>query len=158
MDRVCAEGIRFDKYYTSDAPCQPSRAALISGMFGFRNGSVGHGGTAAERRVNGLERGFRNLLDQGNFHNIFRKAGMHTASISSFPERHSMWWFNAGLNETYNVGGMGHESGEEVLPAAIDWLDRRGAQDDWYLHVHLWDPHTPYRAPVGLENHLKKNQ
>ena len=43
FDKVCKEGVRFDNYYTSDAPCLPSRAALISGVFGFRNGPVGHG-------------------------------------------------------------------------------------------------------------------
>ncbi|MGL1891305.1 MAG: sulfatase [Spirochaetaceae bacterium] len=150
MDKICEEGIRFNNYYTSDAPCLPSRAALISGMHGFRNGAVGHGGTAADRRLVGKERGFKDYRDEGNFHNIFRKAGMHTASISTFPERHSMWWFNGGLNETYNVGKCGMESGEEVIPVALDWLDRKGLEDDWYLHVHLWDPHTPYRAPESF--------
>ena len=32
MDQVCREGIRFDQYYCSDAPCLPSRASLVSGM------------------------------------------------------------------------------------------------------------------------------
>ena len=107
LDKVCRQGVRFDNYYTSDAPCLPSRASLISGMFGFRNGAVGHGGTAAERRVRGDERGFGYIKDEGCFHQIFRKAGMHTASISTFPERHSIWWFNAGLNECHNVGKRG---------------------------------------------------
>lgn len=150
MDTVCADGMRFDNYFTPDAPCLPSRAALISGLYGFNNGAVGHGGTAADRRLSGADRDFRDYLDTGNFHNIFRKAGMHTASISTFPERHSMWWFNSGLNECYNVGKGGMESGEEVLPVALDWLDRKGLDDDWYLHFHIWDPHTPYRAPAEL--------
>ena len=140
IDRVCKDGIRFDQYYCSDAPCLPSRAALLSGMFGIRNGAVGHGGTAADR------------LDQNNFHNIFRRAGLHTASISTFPERHSSWWFCAGFNECYNVGKQGLESGEEVLPIALDWLERNGKQDNWFLHVHFWDPHTPYRAPKNFGN------
>ena len=46
FDKVAEEGVRFDEYYCSDAPCLPSRAALISGMFGIHNGAVGHGGTA----------------------------------------------------------------------------------------------------------------
>ena len=53
MDRVAAEGMRFDRVYCSDAPCLPSRAALISGQFGIHNGAVGHGGTAADRRLTG---------------------------------------------------------------------------------------------------------
>lgn len=150
MDQIAEEGVRFNRYFTSDAPCLPSRAALTSGMFGFRNGAVGHGGTAADRRLTGKDRDFQDYMDQGCFHHIFRSAGMHTSSISSFPERHSAWWFNAGLNETYNVGQSGMESGEEVIPIALDWLDRKGAEDDWYLHIHLWDPHTPYRAPADF--------
>ena len=152
MDRVCAEGIRFDEYYCSDAPCLPSRASLVSGMFGIRNGAVGHGGTAADRRLTGPARDFTDIVDDNCFHSIFRRAGMHTASVSTFPERHSSWWFNAGFNECYNVGGRGGESGEEVLPVALDWLRRNEGRDNWFLHVHFWDPHTPYRAPESFGN------
>ena len=81
LDRVCAEGIRFDRYYCSDAPCLPSRAALVSGMFGIRNGAVGHGDTAGDRRLTGKGRGFRDAVDDNNFHNIFRRAGLYTASV-----------------------------------------------------------------------------
>lgn len=150
IDRICGDGIRFDNYYCSDAPCLPSRASLVSGMFGIRNGAVGHGGTAADRRCTGYDRDFTDVLDENNFHNIFRRAGLHTASISTFAERHSSWWFDAGFNECYNVGGRGGESGEKVLPVALDWLKRNKDRDNWYLHVHFWDPHTPYRAPLDF--------
>lgn len=152
MDAVASQGVCFDQYYCSDAPCLPSRAALISGMFGIRNGAVGHGGTAADRRLTGPVRDFQDPVDQWNFNNIFRRAGMHTVSVSTFPERHSSWWFNAGLNECYNVGGCGSESGEKVLPVALDWLERNKDRDNWFLHVHFWDPHTPYRAPFDFPN------
>lgn len=152
MDRVCGEGVRFDHYYCSDAPCLPSRAALVSGMFGIRNGAVGHGGTAADRRFTGPRRSFTDVLDENNFHNIFRRAGMHTASVSTFAERHSSWWFDAGFNECYNVGSRGMESGEKVLPVALDWLRRNRDRDNWFLHIHFWDPHTPYRAPAEFGN------
>lgn len=157
MDAVAARGIRFDNYYCSDAPCLPSRAALITGMFGIRNGAVGHGGTAADKCLTGASRGFRDAVDENNLINIFRKAGMHTASISTFAERHSSWWFHAGFNETYNVGKGGMESGEEVLPVALDWIERNGGRDNWFLHMHLWDPHTPYRAPESFGNPFKND-
>ncbi len=150
FDAVAAEGVRFDRYYCSDAPCLPARAALISGMFGIHNGAVAHGGSGADKRYMGEPRRFKDEHDENNFNNIFRKAGMYTASISSFPERHSAWWFNAGFNEMHNVGKSGNESGEELTPIALDWLDRNKDRDDWFLHVHLWDPHTPYRAPQEL--------
>ena len=152
MDKVAADGTIFTNYYCSDAPCLPSRAALISGMFGIRNGAIGHGGTAADMMLYGAGRDFRSQNDDDNFVNVFRRAGMKTASVSTFPERHSSWWFNAGFNETYNVGQHGLESGEKVLPVALDWLDRNMTDDNWFLHVHFWDPHTPYRAPESFGN------
>jgi arylsulfatase A-like enzyme len=116
-------------------------------MYGIRHGAVGHGGTAADRTLTGAERSFTDRVDRNNLFFQFRNAGMKTASVSTFGERHSSYWFNAGFNEIYNVGKGGGESGEEVLPYALDWLDRNGKDDNWFLHVHFWDPHTPYRAP-----------
>ena len=153
MDGVA--DIKFTNYYCSDAPCLPSRASLISGMPGIRHGAVGHGGTAADRRLTGESREFRDIVDLNNFNFIFKKAGMKTVSVSSFPERHSSWWFNAGLDEIYNIGGRGMESGEKVLPLAMDWLERHGEEDNWFLHVHFWDPHTPYRAPAEFGEPFK---
>jgi arylsulfatase A-like enzyme len=37
-----------------------------------------------------------------------------------------------------------------VYSIAADWLQRRGQEEDWFLHVHMWDPHTPYRAPAEM--------
>ncbi|MCL2017136.1 MAG: sulfatase-like hydrolase/transferase [Defluviitaleaceae bacterium] len=152
LDKVAKEGVIFENYYCSDAPCLPSRSALVSGKFGIRNGVVGHGGTAADRPLTGAKRDFQDLDERNNLFYQFRKAGLYTASISTFAERHSAWWFNAGFNETYNEGSGGMESGEVILPTALDWLNRNSDKKDWFLHLHLWDPHTPYRAPAEFGN------
>ena len=152
MDRIAAEGIRFDNYYTCNAPCLPSRAALATGMYGIHTGVVGHGGTAADMRLEGIYRGFQDTWAQNNLFHIFRRAGMHTVSVSSFAERHSAFWFYAGFHEMYNVGKCGMESAEEVTPLAYNWLQSHAAEDNWFLHFHLWDPHTPYRAPAAFGN------
>lgn len=152
IDQIAKEGTLFQNYYCSDAPCLPSRASLVTGMFGIRNGAVGHGGTAAEKHLLGSERRFCDRTDTENLHNIFRRAGMHTVSVSTFAERHSSWWFHAGFHETYNVGGAGQELGEEVCDVAMDWLRRNENREDWFMHVHFWDPHTPYRTPADFKN------
>ena len=152
LDKVAAEGMVFENYYCSDAPCLPSRAALVTGRFGIHTGMVGHGGTAADKRLTGPIRDFVDQEDRSFLHYQFRNAGMYAASISTFPERHSSWWYNAGFNEMHNVGDGGMESGEKVLPVALDWLTRNKGRDNWYLHLHLWDPHTPYRAPESFGN------
>jgi len=155
LDKVAEEAVIFDNYFCSDAPCLPSRSALLFGRFGIHTGIVGHGGTAADKRLTGIGRSFTDTDERDNLFYLFRKAGMYTASISSFPERHSAWWFNGGFNEMHNVGEGGMESGETVLPIALDWLSRNKNKDEWFLHLHLWDPHTPYRAPAEFGNPFK---
>lgn len=152
IDRIASEGMRFENYYCSDAPCLPSRAALVSGQFGIHTGIVGHGGTTADMHLEGPQRGFSTRYSAGNLWSLCRKAGLRTVSVSPFAERHSAWWFNAGFNETINTGRRGGESAEEITPPALDWLDHNASSDNWLLHVNYWDPHTPYRAPDSFGN------
>lgn len=152
IDQVAQDGVRFTDYYCSDAPCLPSRAALVTGRFGIHTGCVGHGGHYAEMRWEGQERGMADFNGRYNLPAVMRRAGMKTASISSFPDRHGAWWFNGGFDETYNIGKRGLEPAHEVLPVALDWLDRKKDTENWFLHVHVWDPHIPYRTPLSYGN------
>ncbi len=153
IDALAADGVRFADVYASDVPCLPSRTALATGMFGIRNGVVNHGGLAADLRPEGVGREFIGRFARGSWPAVFFAAGWHTASISSFPFRHSASWWNHGFMEAMNLmRGFGGERADEVLPGALDWLDRRGRADEWFLHVHLWDPHTPYNTPDEYGN------
>ena len=152
IDRIAAEGLRCENYYASDAPCLPSRAALFMGRFGIHTGVVGHGGTAADPRVEGALRGFRQAFESASWMDVLREAGLHTVSISPYAERHSAWWFYRGFREVFNPGKGGQERADEVVPLALDWLRRHGQEDDWFLQVNMWDPHTPYRTPLAYGN------
>ncbi|WP_339314203.1 sulfatase [Paenibacillus sp. FSL R10-2734] len=157
IDSIAKEGVTFTNYYCSDAPCLPSRSALMSGRFGIHNGIVGHGGTAADMRREGAKREFNDRLGMESLPAILRQAAMKTASISTFAERHSAWTFNAGFQEVFNVGGRGHETAEQVLPVALKWLEDNGESENWFLHLNFWDPHTPYRTPESYGNPFEKD-
>jgi arylsulfatase A-like enzyme len=152
LDRIAAQGVRFANYYCSDAPCLPSRAASMIGRFGIHTGIVGHGGTAADLRLEGAERSFSDRLRRDSLPAVLRSAGLKTVSISPFAERHSAWWFYAGFNEMHNTGQGGMESAEAVTPVALDWIAHHAAEDNWLLHINYWDAHTPYRAPASFGN------
>lgn len=149
IDRLAAQGLRCDNYYVTDAPCLPSRAALYMGRFGIHTGVVGHGGSAADPRLEGPTRGFRQSRETASWMDILREAGLHTVSISPFAERHSSWWFYRGFSEMINPGKGGMERADEVAPLALDWINRHGREDNWFLQVNMWDPHTPYRTPLS---------
>ncbi len=150
IDALAREGVRFEECYVPDAPCLPSRTSLWSGRCGFRTGVVGHGGTAAQPVGEGAGRGFRDRFGLTGWMRALRDAGLRTATVSSFGERHSAWHWYAGYNEVYNPGKAGQERADEVGPIALDWLARNARDDGWFLHVNFWDPHTPYQVPADF--------
>ena len=152
IDRIAKEGVRFAHYYTTDAPCLPSRTALMTGRFGIHNGVVGHGGTAADVRHDGVTRGFSDTLARESLPAVLRRAGFKTVLVSPFAERHASWTFYAGFNEMYNTGKGGMESAEEVTPTVLRWIEQNALDDNWCLYVNYWDAHTPYRAPEDFGN------
>lgn len=130
----------------------PSRAALWSGRCGFHTGVVNHGGTAAEPFIEGPSRGFQDMYDATSWMSVLRHLGFKTVTVSPFGERHSAWHWYAGFSEIYNPGKGGEEIADEITPVAQDWIRRNARQDDWFLHVNYWDPHTPYRTPDAFGN------
>jgi choline-sulfatase len=152
INRIAAAGVRHSCCHVSDAPCLPSRSSLFSGRFGIHTGIVNHGGVAAQPFIEGPERPFRDNFGRSSWPVLLREVGYHTATISSFGERHSAWHWYAGFNEVINNGLGGNENADRPCDDALAWLDRRGRSDQWFLHLNLWDPHTPYRVPESFGN------
>lgn len=148
IDAIAARGVRYSNCYATDVPCLPSRTALFCGRPGILNGVTNHGGVAADPFLEGETRAFSSRLGQTAWPAVLRKNGFkNTTMISPFGERHSAWHIYAGFTEIYNSGGGGMDRADQVEPLALDWLDKNAANDDWFLHLNLWDPHTPYRVP-----------
>jgi choline-sulfatase len=152
IDRIAGEGVLFDRAYTPDAPCLPSRTALYSGRFGIQTGVVGHGGSAAQPKIQGPVRDFRDAFDEQGLARQLQILGYHTAMISPFGQRHAAWHFYAGFHEIHNTGQAGMESAETVQPVVEKWLSDNVSKENWYLHINYWDPHTPYRVPPEVGN------
>ncbi|MBC2594582.1 sulfatase [Ruficoccus amylovorans] len=148
IDAIAAEGLVFENVYAPDAPCLPSRTAFYSGRFGIHTGVVGHGGTAAQPKIQGPGRNFRDTFDEQGLARQLQLLGYHTAMISPFGQRHAAWHFYAGFNEIHNTGQGGMESAEVVQPVVDKWMADHAANDNWFLHINYWDPHTPYRVPA----------
>jgi len=122
IDRLAREGVVFDNVHASDAPCMPSRTSLFSGRFGIHHGCVSHTGTRAEPFPEGTaRRGLRSQWGRTNWMRHLRDAGMHTATFSSFGERHSAWHWYAGFAETHDTGHFGHDIANQITPAVGEW-------------------------------------
>lgn len=142
LERLAERSVLFERYYCSDSPCLPSRASLSSGQFGITNGVVGHFGRAGNFR---LEAGHgpapgRPLLGQR-----LQEYGWFTAAVSMFAERHRAYWFCGNYREIIRASSeLNDEQAHQINPVAIDWIRRNKERDNWFLHVHYWEPHTDY--------------
>ncbi|RJL23264.1 sulfatase family protein [Bailinhaonella thermotolerans] len=146
LQKLADKGVTFDRYYCSDSPCMPSRTALTSGQFGITNGVIGHFGPAAQFR---LDAGHGPEPDRPLLGQLLQLAGYYTAAISVFAERHRAYYFHGNFRESVRASGnWGDEDAADINRAAIDWIKRHADQDDWYLHLTYWEPHTNYTQPV----------
>lgn len=147
IDELAAGGVRFSNYFASDSPCVPSRASFISGRPGIQNGVVAHENTPAgsTMRYTNAER----HNDSPFLTHRLADAGMHTVSFSSFADRHYAGWFQFGFRE-FHLSSLkgGNEDADEVNAAALPWFERFAEQDDWFVHLNYWDPHTLYTEPL----------
>jgi arylsulfatase A-like enzyme len=143
LDDLARQGVVLDHCYCSDSPCAPSRAAFTSGQFGITTGAIANFGPAADIRM--FERTRHGPFFGGHLY----RNGIYTASISCFPERHLAYWFLGNFREWIkpSLSNGDDEDAATVAGVALDWLERRGRDDDWFLQVHFWDPHIPYLEP-----------
>jgi arylsulfatase A-like enzyme len=152
IDSLAREGARVENLYTSDSPCLPSRTAFFGGRFGTRSGVVNHGGVCADLPPQGRDRDFRSRSAEDALGSLLTRCGYWTASVSPFPRRHSAYQMTYGFNETIDTGKGGLENADEIFAEVEPWLKRRAVRDHWFLHVNLWDPHTPYDTPASFGN------
>jgi len=152
IDELAEGGRVFTNYYASDVPCLPSRTALFSSRFGIHSGVVNHGGTNADPRPGGEDREFAMPMTRLSFPAALGSQGYRTCLVSSFPQRHGAHHVTDGFGEWRDTGGFGTERADVVYDRAEGWLDDHAEEEDWYLHVNFWDPHTPYDTPQEYGN------
>lgn len=142
IDRIAQQGARFNHAYCAASPCVPSRANFTSARYAANNGALTHWGAGCD--FEGSEHSPRYPLVP----RYLRKAGYKTVTFSSFGDRHEARWYLAGWNEvhTHTLKG-GAEDAHEVNPHVIHWLKQHGKEDNYFLHIQYWDPHTHYTAP-----------
>lgn len=142
LERLAERSVLFDRYYCSDSPCLPSRAALSSGQFGITNGVIGHFGRAGQFR---LDPGHGPAPGRPMLGQRLQQYGWYTAAVSLFAERHRAYWFCGNYREVIRASGeLNDEQAHQINPVAIDWIRRNRDRDQWFLHVHYWEPHTDY--------------
>jgi arylsulfatase A-like enzyme/tetratricopeptide (TPR) repeat protein len=155
MDRLATGGLRFTRAYAHAPMTLPTHASILTGLTPPRHGV----------RVNGSE------LDASvpTLAELLGRSGYRTgAFVGSFvldarfglSRGFGVYDDRVGTEHGPVTFGFVERSADRVLRAAADWLLQPDADggSPWFAWVHLFDPHTPYRAPRTVVDSAYDNE
>jgi arylsulfatase A-like enzyme/Flp pilus assembly protein TadD len=147
IDRLAAEGLRFETTYAHVPLTLPSHTSLMTGAYPFVNGV----------RDNGS---FRFDGSRPTLASTLKAAGYRTGAFVAAFVLDARFGLNAGFDvydDRYGSRPAGGElsvlerPADKVLDAAVSWIagrgDAAGATQPWFAWAHLYDPHEPYDPP-----------
>ena len=134
LDGMAGQGALFERAYASDIPTEVAHTTIFTGRVGLSTGVVAHGSDLSQLS---REHAWLPLL--------LRRAGYTTAAVDNLYQLKE--WFARGYQYYINTAGERRWiDGRTVTDRAKAWI-REHADEDFFLFVHYWDPHTPYLPP-----------
>ena len=144
IDKLAAEGMRFDRCYVGNSICAPSRATLLTGLHSHLNGKIDNAGPFNH--------------DQQQFQKILRKNGYQTAMVGKIHLPGKMqgfdyWEVLPGQGRYVNPNFITEEGKTQytgyvtdiITDKALDWLqNKRDPQKPFMLMVHNKAPHREW--------------
>ncbi|MEZ6017387.1 MAG: sulfatase [Planctomycetota bacterium] len=151
LDDLARGGTRFERAYSSSSLTPVSHATILTGRVNPHHGL----------RVLSAGSGYRLSSDTETLATRFQAAGYTTAAVhSAFPvSRH--FGFDRGFDHFDDLSGnLERAEGADKTQWDVDTLQRRsddaidrtlawmkGAEQPFFLWLHLWDPHDKLRLP-----------
>jgi arylsulfatase A-like enzyme/Flp pilus assembly protein TadD len=151
LDALAQRGARFEKALASVPITGPSHSSILTGLYppvhGVRDNvifplSANHPGIAT----------------------LLRKQGYRTgAFVSAYPVAGSFGFsegfdqFSEGFHQAADPGAGGAERpANETVDGVLQWLSLEPENESpFFVWVHLYDPHTPYKPPPPFDTVFK---
>jgi len=141
LDGLAARGVRFERAYTTVPVTLPAHATLLTGSYppyhGVRDNVLFRLDDAAETLAE-----------------TSRRAGHRTAAFLSGVPLSAIFGLDQGFDvydEAFGSGGnrgrMLERPADRTVAAALEWFAGVGADEGFFLWVHLFDPHLPLTPP-----------
>ena len=172
IDRLAARGTVFDNHYSGSLPCMPARRDMLTGRLNFleapwgpiepwddcvpvllrqQQGIYSHlitdhyhyfhsGGEAYHTLFDSweLERG-----QEGDAWRPLVREPEHPPTRGKGQVRRA-YWSNRALMDSESDEAY---STPRCFQRAIEFLELNHAEDNWHLHLELFDPHEPFDCP-----------
>ena len=151
IDALASEGVRFERAFTPVPVTLPAHTVIFTGTYPMLSGMHDFSG-------NKLNPSHLTLAS------VLKQHGYTTAAVIGSAVLDSRFGLNQGFDFYYdhfdfnrlqesNLEEM-ERPGNVVADVALDWLGKN-RQSQFFLWMHLYDPHYPYRPPPPYSEQYK---
>jgi arylsulfatase A-like enzyme/lipoprotein NlpI len=151
IDALAAEGARFERAYTPVPVTLPAHTVIFTGTYPMLSGMHDFSGN----KLNAT---------QATLASVLRQHGYATGAVVGSAVLDSRFGLNQGFDFYYdhfdfnrlqesNLEEM-ERPGNLVADATLDWLGKN-RKNKFFLWMHLYDPHYPYRPPAPFSEQYK---
>ncbi len=151
IDALAADGIRFERAYTPVPVTLPSHTVIFTGTYPLYSGMHDF----AANKLNPT---------QPTLASVLKEHGYVTGAVVASAVLDSRFGLNRGFDFYYdhfdfnrlqesNIDEM-ERPGNVVADVTLDWLSKN-YQKKFFLWMHLYDPHYPYRPPAPYSEEYK---
>ncbi len=170
IDRLARRGVVFDNHYCGSLPCMPARREIMTGRLNFleapwgpvepwddclpvelrdQKGTYSHMVTDHYHYFHGGGEGYHTLFDTWEFErgqegDVWHPLVKQPETPPFRGKNRRAYWVNREFTDSER---------EEDYPTprcfmrAIDFLENNHAEDNWLLHLEVFDPHEPFVCP-----------
>ena len=153
IDALAADGVRFERAYTPVPITLPSHTVIFTGTYPPLNGMHDFSGN----RLNS---------EQATLASTLKAQGYTTAAVVASAVLDSRFGLNRGFDFYYdhfdfnrlqesNLDEM-ERPGNVVADQVLHWLSKN-YEKRFFLWMHLYDPHYPYRPPAPYSEEYKSH-
>lgn len=148
LRRLASQGIAFSNARALTPLTLPSHATILTGLDSSRHG--------VRDNI-----GYQVPADLPFLAGRFSRAGFSTGAFVGGYPLVSGFGLHVGFDvydDRLDFSPLGEKAGhterraDDVVDAALGWIRSLGAEQPWFLWVHMYDPHEPYQAPDLLEH------
>src|ERR1700719_1013303 len=151
IDALAADSVRFERAYTPVPVTLPAHTAIFTGTYPTLNGMHDFSGN----KLNPA---------QPTLASVLKQRGYTTGAVIGSAVLDSRFGLNEGFDFYYdhfdfnrlqesNLEEM-ERPGNVVADVALDWLGKN-RKNKFFLWMHLYDPHYPYRPPPPYSEQYK---
>lgn len=151
IDALAAEGVRFERAFTPVPVTLPAHTVIFTGTYPMLSGMHDFSGNKLNP-------------SQPTLASVLKQHGYTTGAVIGSAVLDSRFGLNRGFDFYYdhfdfnrlqesNLEEM-ERPGNVVADVALDWLGKNH-RNKFFLWMHLYDPHYPYRPPAPYNEQYK---